>query len=664
MSMAGQIRAGAAYVELALKDGKYMKGLTNAQKKLSVFSTAVTSIGKVVMTAGLVVGAAVGFAVKKFMGLGDQLDKMSARTGFSSEALSELAFAAQQSGTDIETFEKNIRKMQDTLGQGAKAPDEAKRALRALGLSISALKNLSPEKQFEVIAERMNLIKDPTKKASIALSLFGRSGTALIPMLDNMKALREEARRLGIVISSEDTKAAASLEDAWGRLKMQFNSSFVQIGGALAPALEALSARLSSTMGNVVKFLKENRGLVVSFAKMVIAAIAAGAAIYALGKVIAGVAFLVKGLIFTIAIVKGVIMAVVSVITFLTTPFGLIIALIAAVGVALVQFTVGFGAVGESLKASFGSVLSYLSETFQGIKQAFEAGDFSLAVKIFWLSVKVAFLEGITWIREKWIMLKAFISDIWIGLWYGVKDVYSAAAWWLVDAWSALKSYWTSIVTFFSDAWNGIWNGIVKAFNETAGYILKKWAQLKGIFDSKINVEAEIKRIDAETQAKNDAADKRTADSTNQNKADEDAAKKQRKEEADAIKNGRAQDRKQNQDDAQKERDVRDKQYADEMNSARDALAAARKERSDALKQAKSAPGKEPEKINKAGVQASIGDISGKSIASYSVSAVLRSLGGGKDDKLAKIAESQLQETQKTNKTLSAGIPVNIKYGK
>ncbi len=664
MSISGQIKAGAAYVELALKDGKYMKGLANAQKKLSAFSATVTSIGKVVMATGLVVGAAVGFAVKKFMSFGDMLDKMSERSGVSAEALSELAFAAQQSGTELSSFERAVRRMQDTLGRGKYATAEAKRALKEIGVPIESLQGLSPEKQFELLAEKISMIEDPTKKAYVALALFGRSGTTLLPMLKNMKALREEARRLGIAISSEDTKAAASLTDAWGRLKMQFNASSVQIGAALAPALEGLSAKLSSTMANIVKFLKENRGLVVSFAKMVVAVIAAGAALYVFGKVVAGVALIIKGIIFTITVVKGVILTLVSVITFLTTPLGLIVILIAAVSAAIVHFTVGFKALAESLKASFGGVLSYLSETFQGIKRAFESGDFSLAVKIFWLSVKVAFLSGLAWIREKWIALKAFISDLWIRLWYGVKDTYNAFSWWLVDAWSALKSSWTSVVAFFSDAWNGIWNGIIKSFNETAGYILKKWAQLKGIFDSKINVEAEIKRIDAETKSKNEAADKRTADSTNQNKADADAAKKQREEEAEAIKRGREKDRKQNQDDAQRERDAKDKQYAAEINSAREALEAARKERNEALKKAKEIPEKSPERFDKEGVRASIGDVSGKSIASYSVSAVIRSLGGGKDDKLSRIAESQLQETQKTNKKLSSGISVNIKYAK
>lgn len=47
---------------------------------------------------------------------------------------------------------------------------------------------------------------------------------------------------------------------------------------------------------------------------------------------------------------------------------------------------------------------------------------------------------------------------------------------------------------------------------------MKKWLQLKGFFDSSIDVDAEISRIDAETEAKNDQIDKDTGDVVNRNK--------------------------------------------------------------------------------------------------------------------------------------------------
>ena len=40
---------------------------------------------------------------------------MAKRTGFSTEALSELRFAAEQSGADLGTLEKGVKRMQSTL---------------------------------------------------------------------------------------------------------------------------------------------------------------------------------------------------------------------------------------------------------------------------------------------------------------------------------------------------------------------------------------------------------------------------------------------------------------------------------------------------------------------------------------------------------------------
>ena len=72
----GQVRKGA---------GKAFKAVGTAAKGLA--------IGAGAALAGLAIAG-----IKAFVSLGDSLDKMSKRTGFSVEALGELKFAAEQSG--------------------------------------------------------------------------------------------------------------------------------------------------------------------------------------------------------------------------------------------------------------------------------------------------------------------------------------------------------------------------------------------------------------------------------------------------------------------------------------------------------------------------------------------------------------------------------------
>ena len=98
-------------------------------------------------------------AVKHFASAGDALNKMSQRTGVSVEVLSELAYAAEQSGTDVETLEASLRKMQKQLVEAAGGSKSAVAALSALGLSVTDLGRLSPDAQFRLIAERLSQIR-------------------------------------------------------------------------------------------------------------------------------------------------------------------------------------------------------------------------------------------------------------------------------------------------------------------------------------------------------------------------------------------------------------------------------------------------------------------------------------------------------------------------
>jgi hypothetical protein len=68
-----------------------------------------------VLGIGAAIVAPLVASAKLFSGYGDQIAKMAKRTGFSVEALSELQFVASQTGTDIESLEMGVRRMQRTI---------------------------------------------------------------------------------------------------------------------------------------------------------------------------------------------------------------------------------------------------------------------------------------------------------------------------------------------------------------------------------------------------------------------------------------------------------------------------------------------------------------------------------------------------------------------
>jgi len=300
----GAIRAGKAFVEMLIDNKPLVRGLRAAQRRLRAFGAGVQSFGRTLLAGGAAIAAPIIASVKQFISAGDQLDKMAKRTGMSVEALSELGFAAEQSGANLETLEKGVRTMQRTVNDAERGLSTAKDAFNDLGLSIDDLKGLSPEEQFKLIGDRLSKIEDPTKRAALAMMIFGRAGTQLLPMLADgaagIEALQKEARALGLTISTEAAADAAKLGDTLNELWRIVKVGAFALGAQLAPMLieAAKGAQQMATRG--VEWVKQNRAAIVTVTKLAVKVLAAGAALVVIGGIINLLAGGIGGLIFVV----------------------------------------------------------------------------------------------------------------------------------------------------------------------------------------------------------------------------------------------------------------------------------------------------------------------------------------------------------------------------
>ena len=234
-----------------------VKALDKVEGRMGRMGRAVGKATKLVAGLGIAMGvAAAGAAVlsvKRYAEFGDQIHKMSQRVGFSTEALSELAHAAELSGTDIGSLEKGLRAMQRNIHDAGRGLSTQTDALDALGVSIEQLQGKKPEEQFDILARALAGVKDETTQSALAQIFFGRSGTALLPILANgvagMAAMRAEAHDLGIVMSEEDAAAAAEFVDNMTRLNRRLDAMKFALARGLIPRLiefqEWLGPRLS-----------------------------------------------------------------------------------------------------------------------------------------------------------------------------------------------------------------------------------------------------------------------------------------------------------------------------------------------------------------------------------------------------------------------------------
>src|SRR5688500_16515029 len=80
--------------------------------------------------------AAISFGVKNAIDFADKLNDINIRPGISAEALSGWAFAAQQTGTDIDGLGVGLRRLAKNMAEAQDATSSQGRVFAALGVSV------------------------------------------------------------------------------------------------------------------------------------------------------------------------------------------------------------------------------------------------------------------------------------------------------------------------------------------------------------------------------------------------------------------------------------------------------------------------------------------------------------------------------------------------
>jgi len=573
------IRAGRAFVELGVDD-KIAKGLQKAEQRLKAFGEGVRSVGLKLGALGSAAMTFLGGTVKAFVDTGDALDEMSARTGVSVETLSELGWAADLAGADLETLETGLRKMQKVVTEAATGSKSATEALARLGLSVTDLVNLNPEQQFKLIADRLSKVQDPTLRAALAMEVFGKSGTRLLPLLaDGAKGLEEyqrKARELGLTVSTETAKDAAALADTLDTLWRVLKQSAFTIGAALAPTIKDLGDAVTRAVVRVTEWLKQNKALIVTALQVAAAVTAVGVGLIVAGTLISGVGAVFGWLATVVTGIGAAFGAVGAALAAIISPIGLVITAAVALGTTLLVVT---GAGSEALTwlgEQFGRLRDTVYKVMGGIADALAAGDINLAAQILWLSLKLAWQQGVAALNRAWLEAKRFFLSIAYGMWYGAL----AAA---EIGFHALEVAWIETTSFLSQTWTSFTAGFQKAWNTAINWTTKRLLELWGLFDETLDVEAAKKMADEDLSSVNAEID-RQRDAALQAR---EAQRQSERERAKSTHEGALEEIGRQDQDAQRqldqETDARVKATQQQLDEARkaldDAVAEARRKR-------------------------------------------------------------------------------------
>lgn len=509
---AGKTRMGGVFVEITAETRKFFSELSKINKSLSALGESVANVGSRMAAIGGIVTAPIMGAAAAFAIFGDSVAKMAIRTGLSTEAVSGLSYAAQQSGTDIDTLAKGMRSMRSSLDDAATGGTKASQAFAALGLNVEAMRGMSPEEQFYAIADALAAVPDAATRAALATQIFGKAGVSLIPMLaqgaGGIRALVDQAARLGVVIDQETADAASRLGDAMNDIATAMKGVAMAVGGAVAPLLTGAAKIISGLVAEIAKFVQEN-------GKLVQIALVAGGAITGLGAALTAAGYAAIGLSAAFSAIGAILATVLSPVALLIAAFASLVAfgpqiqqmLGRAFGGAGQVIGSVLGMIGEPLAAAInnaGVVLADLgtiaTNTFDGIFNAITAGNLMLAFDILMAGLYAG------WARGSEALTNAIAP--WI---VSVQNLFTDLGTWTAALWDGL---WVSIVgaTDLAGAtlmgmFDNIVNSILKAWDVLEAGIRKSWNYIQSFFSEGFNLQVENMRVDSEMTARARARD-------------------------------------------------------------------------------------------------------------------------------------------------------------
>jgi hypothetical protein len=243
--MASKIIGGIS-VTISAVTSPLERGLKSARKSLGSFVGGMKSAALSAKGLGVALaGAGFSTLVKQQFDAVDAMAKTADKLGVTTEALAGLQHAADLAGASNGVLESSMLRMQKTITDGAAGIGTSAEALASLGLSAQSLVGMTADQQLATIADGMRGLGSAAERTTVAMKLFGKGGTALIPtLLGGSKGFadaRAEAELLGKTISRIDAAKIEMANDSVTKMRGAFTGVTRQVAIGLSPAIVGLA---------------------------------------------------------------------------------------------------------------------------------------------------------------------------------------------------------------------------------------------------------------------------------------------------------------------------------------------------------------------------------------------------------------------------------------
>ena len=366
--------------------GGLTKGLGKLQTSTNKTSAAMNKLksaagnafGALKALAPVIGIAGMGKLVNDTLQLGDQLEKMSQKTGLAVPVLDKLRQAANLGGTEFKTLSRALPTLAKNMLDASRGTGTAKKSLDILGISVTnsdgSLKSL--DSAFFEIGDALKNYGDKAKVAGMAGEIFGTGiGAKLIPIMNQGS---EAINNLKTSFSQELAERMATFNDNSAQLGERFKQVRTELTKLLLGALEKLVEVLTKIIDKFLNLPQPIQQIIVAVGLLAGAVVTIAPLFAALVISFKAIAAIKLG-----AVLLGIIPAITSLIGIFAPllPGAVIVLGITALIALFVKFRVQIGqflqGLGEALLSPFKRFQEFVFNVFNrvvnGIRSAFNA---------------------------------------------------------------------------------------------------------------------------------------------------------------------------------------------------------------------------------------------------------------------------------------------------
>ncbi len=372
----------AAYVQQLMKAGKANKRFSKhvqQSKAASVSAFAAIGAGVAAMAASLFAAlrSIGGFrtGIVNAMQSADDLGTAMSRVGASAEELTLLQFAAQRTDVALENMISGLDRLNRVAGKAAAGDKTASAIVEGMGIGAKQFAKAGLAQKLAIVSAYLDRMPNAAARTAAEFELLGRGAGNFGELLSRgsgyMKAIADEASRLGVIIPSDTIETINRANDAWDRMTMAAKSLFSYIAEAFAPTLEGIWNQLASIFGwlnnnsrAVVAYIQGAIAKTITVVGYIAAAIAVAVAWNKLlwAAAIAGAARLFRAVVIGLSYVVGAVDAI------LRSPIGEVVVMviqhIILVGSIIYEITAFVINAINAIASEVGRVAKYVADAF------------------------------------------------------------------------------------------------------------------------------------------------------------------------------------------------------------------------------------------------------------------------------------------------------------